>query len=151
MTDKTDLAAREIVEVVPMVMRTLALEMRSTRYLSAPVHCGLLVALSKHPHNLTELAERHAVSLPTMSSSISTLEERGWVTRTRAEDDRRVVLVELSPEGHAVLEDLTGSVAARVSDLLSGLSPSQCDQIVESLELLRECFARTSSSERVLG
>lgn len=151
MATSRETAARRITEIIPLVMRTLALEIRSTGYLPAPVHCGLLVALSKHPHNLTELAGRHAVSLPTMSSSISTLEERGWVTRTRAADDRRVVLVKLTPEGHAVLEDLTRSVAERVGDLLSGLSPGQCEQIVESLELLRECFARTPNCERVSG
>jgi DNA-binding MarR family transcriptional regulator len=151
MGTSSETTARRITEIIPLVMRTLALEIRSTGYLPAPVHCGLLVALSKHPHNLTELAETHAVSLPTMSSTISTLEERGWVTRTRTADDRRVVLVELTAEGEAILEDLTSSVADRVSELLAGLSPAQCEQIVESLELLRVCFARTPSCERVSG
>ncbi len=141
-------AARRITEIIPLVMRTLALEIRSTGYLPAPAHCGLLVALSKHPYNLTELAERHAVSLPTMSSSINTLAERGWVTRVRAADDRRVVMIEITPAGRAVLEELTDSVATRVSELLAGLSPDDVDQLVESLELLRKCFARIPECER---
>jgi DNA-binding MarR family transcriptional regulator len=146
-----EIAARRITEIIPLVMRTLALEMRSTGYLPAPQHCGLLVALSRRPYNLTELAERHAVSLPTMSSSINTLAERGWVTRARAADDRRVVMIEITPAGRGVLGELTDSVATRVSELLAGLSAAEVDQLVESLELLRKCFARMPECERAGG
>ena len=43
----TETAARRVVEVIPRVMRTLALEFRTTGHLPAPVHCGLLVALAE--------------------------------------------------------------------------------------------------------
>ncbi len=148
MGTSTEAAARRVVEIIPLVMRTLASEIRNTGYLPAPVHCGLLVALAERSHNLTELAERHAVSLPTMSSSINTLVEQGWVTRRRAGQDRRMVIVELTPAGHAVLDELTSSVSSRVAGLLSSLSPDECDQLVESLELLRTCFARTPTAAR---
>jgi predicted glycosyltransferase len=76
MTDKTALTARRIMEVVPMVMRTLALEMRCVGPLGVPAHGRLLVILAEGPHNLSELAEKQAASLPTMSNSSSTLVER---------------------------------------------------------------------------
>ena len=101
MTGSVDLTARQIMEVVPMVMRTLALEMRMAGHLPEAAHCPLLLLLAERPHNLSQLAVRHAVSLPTMSNSISTLVERGWVTRSRSPHDRRVVHVSLTPHGFA--------------------------------------------------
>lgn len=142
MARKTRIAARQVVEVIPLVMRTLALEMRSTGYLPAPVHCPLMVILTEGPHNLSELAEIQAVSLPTMSNSISALVERGWVTRVRAPYDRRMVLVELTPAGRAVLQDVKRSVEGRVGRLLASLSPAECDQLLTGLQVLRGCFAR---------
>jgi DNA-binding MarR family transcriptional regulator len=137
-------AARRVVEVVPRVMRTLAQEFRNTGYLPAPVHCGLLVALAEGPYNLTELAEKHAVSLPTMSNSINTLVERGWVSRSRDADDRRMVVVELTPDGQAILDKTTYSVAGSVGRLLASLSPEECEQLLSGLEILDGCFSRTA-------
>jgi len=148
MTDKVDLTARRIMEVVPMVMRTLALEMRCAGHLAVPAHGGLLVILAGGPHNLSELAEKHAVSLPTMSSSISTLVERGWVTRSRAPHDRREVQVELTQSGRTALEAMSKAVEERLARKLSCLSPSECERVLAGLELLRGCFARLPSDER---
>ncbi len=142
MARKTRIAARQVVEVIPLVMRTLALEMRSTGYLLAPVHCPLMVMLAEGSHNLSELAETQAVSLPTMSNSISALVERGWVTRVRAPHDRRMVLVELTPAGRTVLEEVKRSVEGRVGRLLASLSPAECDQLLTGLEVLCGCFTR---------
>jgi DNA-binding MarR family transcriptional regulator len=136
-------AARCVVEVIPRVMRTLAQEFRSTGYLPAPVHCGLLVSLAERPYNLTELAEKHAVSLPTMSNSINALVERGWVSRSRDTEDRRMVVVELTPNGRAILDKTTYSVAGRVGRLLASLSPEECELLLSGLEILDECFSRT--------
>ncbi len=137
-------AARCVVEVIPRVMRTLALEFRSTGYLPTPVHCVLLVSLAEGPHNLTELAEKLAVSLPTMSNSINTLVERGWVSRSRAAEDRRMVVVELTPDGQAILDKTTYSVAGRVGELLGSLSPDECELLLSGLEILDGCFSRTA-------
>jgi len=151
MTEKMDLTARRIMEVVPMVMRTLALEMRSAGHLAVPAHGRLLLILVEGPHNLSELAEKHAVSLPTMSSSISTLVERGWVTRSRAPHDRRTVQVELTPAGRAALEAMRKAVEERLARKLSCLSPAECERVLAGLELLRGCFARMPSDEQVPG
>jgi DNA-binding MarR family transcriptional regulator len=142
-------AARCVVEVIPRVMRTLAQEFRSTGYPPAPVHCVLLVSLAEGPHNLTELAEKLAVSLPTMSNSINTLVERGWVSRSRAAEDRRMVVVELTPEGQAILDKTTCSVAGRVGELLASLSPEECEMLLSGLEILDGCFSRTAECSQL--
>jgi DNA-binding MarR family transcriptional regulator len=142
MSGKAEAAAREVLQVIPQVMRRLALEMRRTGYAPAPVHCRLLILLAERPRNVTELAERQAVSLPTMSNSITALVEQGWVRRVRSADDRRMVMVELTPAGRSVLSDIMRPVEMRVTELLASLSPGECDQLLAGLAVLRAGFAQ---------
>src|SRR5918911_2024880 len=102
--DQARESAREILEIVPLVMRTVAAELRAAGELPAPAHFGLLSVLSVRPRMLTDLASLQGVSLPTMSSSISAMVERGWVKRTAPEADRRVVMVEVTSTGRAALD-----------------------------------------------
>ena len=79
--DQARESARDILEIIPLVMRTVAAELRAAGELPAPAHFGLLSILSIRPRMLTDLASMQGVSLPTMSSSISAMVERGWVKR----------------------------------------------------------------------
>ena len=84
--DQARESAREILEIIPLVMRTVAAELRSAGEMPAPAHFGLLSILAARPRMLTELASLQGVSLPTMSNSISAMVERGWVRRTSPKD-----------------------------------------------------------------
>src|SRR6185503_17870345 len=110
-------AARELLEVMPLVMRTVAAELRAAGELPAPAHFPLLHMLSEQPRSLSELAAFRGVSLPSMSSSVTTLVGRGWVKRTapQADGDRRVVMLEVTSGGRAALDRSRG--------LPSGASP----------------------------
>ena len=99
MTIDSITVAYHILQIIPPVMRNVAAELRRTGQMPTPAHFSVLVLLHDQKANLSELAENQGVSLPTMSSTVSRLEERGWVTRKRCSDDRRVVWVELTPSG----------------------------------------------------
>ena len=144
MSRKAETAARQVLEVIPLVMRTLASEIRRTRHTLAPVHFRLLVLLAERPHSVSELAEKQAVSLPTMSNSITTLVERGWVERVRPSHDRRLVLVELTPAGRGVLREILRPIEAHVTELLASLSPTECDQLLAGCAILRAAFGRAA-------
>src|SRR5262245_58717795 len=119
-------SARDVLELIPLVMRTVAAELRSAGELPAPAHFGLLSCLSEHPRTLTELAALQGVSLPTMSSSISAMADRGWVRGAAPEKDRRTVLVEVTPTGRAALDRVARSAEAHLAEVLAPLdSPSR--------------------------
>jgi len=128
-------------------MRTLAAELRRTGHPVAPSHFRLLGMLAYHSCNLSELAARHAVSLPTMSNSITTLVEQGWVKRVPAVHDRRMVLIELTPAGQAVLAEAERQAEVRMTELLAPLSKADHDTLLAGLAVLRDVFGAATESQ----
>ena len=107
----------------------------------SPAHFRLLAILANHSCNLSELALRQAVSLPTMSNSISVLVERGWVKRVSSPGDRRQVLLELTPVGREALDEIKDQAEARVAELLNQLSSHELESLSAGLAVLEQAFA----------
>jgi DNA-binding MarR family transcriptional regulator len=135
--------ARDILEIVPLVMRTVAAQLRAAGELTAPAHFGLLSILIERPRILTELASIQGVSLPTMSNSISAMVERGWVRRTAPERDRRVAIIEVTSTGRAALERVARAAEAHLAEVLAPLDVPARRRLHGGLGVLREVFART--------
>jgi DNA-binding MarR family transcriptional regulator len=132
--------AEQVVEIVPLVMRIVAAELRQTEPAVIPAHLGVLFLLTQRPRNLSELAELQAVSLPTMSNTISKMAQAGWVTRTRASHDRRVLLIEITPAGEAILSKMGGYIIDKVAQILDPLSAEELDTLRAGLAILRRAF-----------
>jgi DNA-binding MarR family transcriptional regulator len=147
MSEKHLETARTVLDAVPLVMRTLASHMRHSIHALRPAHYGVLIVLAHRPHNLSDLAERMAVSAPTMSNSISILEQHGWVQRVRDGGDRRKVLIALSDEGRHKLADMQAEAISLLADALSPLNLDQCNTLVQGLALLRDCLCRNVGAE----
>jgi DNA-binding MarR family transcriptional regulator len=133
-------AARDILKIIPLVMRTVAAELRAGGELPAPAHFGLLTILGHQPRTLTELALLQGVSLPTMSNSISTLVQHGWVKRGSPARDRRVVLLEVTPHGRATLERVSRAAEGHLAELLAMLDPAARRRLQAGLGVLRRVF-----------
>jgi len=132
--------AREILKIVPLVMRTVAAELRAAGELPAPVHFGLLTSLAAQPRSLSELASQMGVSLPTMSNSITAMVDRGWVRRTAPSSDRRIVVIEVTANGRAALDRVGRSAEEHLADVLAPLDPTSRRQLESGLLVLRSVF-----------
>ncbi len=139
-TNNNSQTAAQVVEIVPLVMRIVAAELRQTEPSLIPAHLGVLFLLTQQPRNLSQLAELQAVSLPTMSNTISKMAQEGWVTRTRASHDRRVLLIEITPAGEAVLDEMSGYIVRKVAQILDPLSAAELDTLRAGLVILRRAF-----------
>jgi len=143
--DQARESARDVLEIIPLVMRTVAAELRSAGELPAPAHFGLLSVLSERPRTLTELAAVHGVSLPTMSSSISAMADRGWVRRVAPEKDRRTVVVEVTQNGRAALDRVARCAEAHLAEVLAPLDVPSRRRLQGGLGVLRKVFARPAT------
>jgi DNA-binding MarR family transcriptional regulator len=121
-------------------MRTVAAELRAAGELPAPAHFGLLSMLSAQPRTLTELATLQGVSLPTMSNSVSALVEHGWVKRLAPIQDRRIVIVEVTPLGRATLDRVGRLAEAHLAEKLAPLDAASRRRIQAGLSVLRAVF-----------
>ena len=133
-------SAHEILKIVPLVMRTVAAELRAAGELPAPAHFGLLTMLSAQPRTLTELAALQGVSLPTMSNSISAMVHRGWVKRTPPTRDRRVVIIEVTSNGRAAVERVGRCAESHLSVVLEPLEAATRRRLQAGLAVLRKVF-----------
>jgi DNA-binding MarR family transcriptional regulator len=134
--------ARELLEIVPLVMRTVAAQLRAAGELPAPAHFGLLSILSERPRTLSEVAAIQGVSLPTISNSISAMADRGWVRRTAPENDRRVAIVEITAAGRAALERVARAAEGHLAEMLGPLDASSRRRLHGGLAILRQLFTR---------
>jgi DNA-binding MarR family transcriptional regulator len=133
--------ARDILQIVPLVMRTVAAELRAAGELPAPAHFGLLSILSERPRTLTELASIQGVSLPTMSNSISAMVDRGWVRRTPPGTDRRVVIIEVTVAGRGALERVAKAAETHLAEAVADLDVTSRRRLHNGLGVLRKVFS----------
>lgn len=138
--------AHDILEIIPLVMRTIAAELRSAGELPAPAHFGLLSVLSARPRMLSDLASLQGVSLPTMSNSIRAMVERGWVRRAAPTFDRRVVMIEVTASGRAALERVRRCAEAHLADVLAPVDIPARRRLQAGLRVLRNVFATSATA-----
>jgi DNA-binding MarR family transcriptional regulator len=139
--DQARETAREILKIIPLVMRTVAAELRAAGELPAPAQFGLLSILTERPRMLTELASIQGVSLPTMSSSITAMVERGWVRRGAPEEDRRVAMIEVTATGRAALDRVARCAETHLADVIAPLDLTSRRRLQGGLGVLRKIFA----------
>lgn len=133
---QSQVAARELLHVVMLVMRTVAAEMRRSRRPLAPAQMGSLMRISAGPCTMSELARHQAVSLPTISRSVNMLVRRGWVERGAGRSDRRQSMVRLTPRGRRVLADMKQRAERHVAETLVPLAAAERAQLVAALRML---------------
>ena len=74
---------------------------------------------------MAELAGRTMLAVNSVTSLVDKLEEQGIVRRQRSDEDRRVVLVELTPHGWEAYRAAVGEKLALLQLMLSGLDPAE--------------------------
>lgn len=148
MRDCNQEAALEILSIVPHVMRTVAADLRRSDRAILPGHYHVLSLLADRSLNLSEIAGRQHVSLPTTSRSISTLVERGWVEKVPDDADGRITRLELTSQGRAVLSEIRQVAAEAVTRQLSGLTTQDCRDLVRGLTVLHRAFDNPAPGRR---
>jgi DNA-binding MarR family transcriptional regulator len=143
-------SAQVILEVVPLVMRTIRTEMRRCRgpELAVP-HFRVLAYLDDNEGaSLSDVAEHLGLRLPSMSSLIAGLVERKLVTRGPSAVDRRRVTLALTARGRSTLLAARQATQKRLAERLEPMPASELDSLVWSLNKLRAIFATSPDDSK---
>lgn len=143
--DQAKRLAKVILEVVPPVMRTIKVQMRSmgggtgVDTLTVP-QFRVLNKLARGSMSNQELSAWLGVSAPTMSKIVDNLVLRKLVTRKTERSDRRQVTVECTQGGLELAQSIRGSVQKQLARKIALLSQSQLSSLETGLLVLKETF-----------
>jgi DNA-binding MarR family transcriptional regulator len=104
--------------------------------LSFPAAATIVRLTLEGPYRLTDLAAAEGVSQPGMTQLVTRLESDGLVRRTPAAGDRRVVLVEATAEGAALVDRRRRQRSEQLRRLLETLTTAERDSIEAALPAL---------------
>lgn len=97
----------------------------------------------------TLIAERSGIHPATLTSRLDRLEQAGFVTRLHDPSDRRRLLIELTEQAHAALEESIGVNIDAEKALLSALNRSERSQL--SMLLRKLVLAVESEGSQLLA
>jgi MarR family 2-MHQ and catechol resistance regulon transcriptional repressor len=93
--------------------------------LTPPQFAVLEALLHVGPMSQSELGRKLLRSNPNMTAVLDNLERSKWIQRERSPEDRRVVVVSLTPEGRRVIERVFPAHAAHVAALMGALTAEE--------------------------
>ena len=92
------------------------------------------------PKNMSTVAKLMSVTVGTLTIAINNLVKKGYVSRVRSEEDRRVVLIFLTEKGKRANQHHREFHDGMVKALVEGLDEGQQKILVKSLLNLRTFF-----------
>lgn len=103
---------------------------------------AVLAALWVHgAHTLGELADRERVSAPAMTRTVNCLQENGYLTRSADENDGRKVVITLTDEGRAVVDETARRRDAWVEKALAEISADERETLARAAEIMQRLVA----------
>ncbi|GEM_PF-447934 len=139
-TTDTSEAARALLNTMPIFTRMIDSVMRDvTREIALP-HFLLLKLLAQRQMSQSELAAIHQVNPSTMSATLDALHKRGWITRERSEQDRRIVQIEITAQGRRMIESFDDRAIAGIEALLEPLGEAELAQLMAGIEVMQRIF-----------
>ena len=88
------------------------------------------------PVRLGDLAAAEKIAPSTLTRLVTVLEERGYVKRHPVPEDARASTLVVTPDGHAILEQIRRESTILLADSLRTLSPDQLAALAEALPAL---------------
>ena len=95
---------------------------------------GVILMLSSQRANTPfELSRAMSYDSGSMTRLLDRLEKKGFVVRTRSEADRRMVKLELTPQGHDAARQLPSLGASVLNEQLRGFSSADLATLIDLL------------------
>jgi DNA-binding MarR family transcriptional regulator len=105
------------------------------------VHVLEAIDLSEEP-TMSNVAKRLGITIGSLTTSINTLYQKGYVSRDRDSNDRRKVVVGLLPKAADVLNEHDRFHKEMIDSIFNDLELEKDELLISSLEKLSSYFKR---------
>lgn len=92
------------------------------------------------PITVGELSAKRKAKLPAVTRLIRRLEEKGWVSRSQDDSDRRVVWLGLTAQGRSFMEKLAKKREKVFAEMFAKIDPAEQKHIVEGFRMLLDAL-----------
>ncbi|MCI5958618.1 MAG: MarR family transcriptional regulator [Lachnospiraceae bacterium] len=98
----------------------------------------------KNPQSVSMIARTLGVTVGTLTVNMNNLEKKGYLSRTRSKEDRRVVLVELTEKGRKAFFHHRDFHKGMIKAAVSGLNEDETISLITCLQKLEAFFENWS-------
>lgn len=92
------------------------------------------------PKNMSTVAKAMSVTVGTLTTAINNLVKKGYVSRVRSSEDKRVVLLSLTEKGRAAYKKHAAFHRQMVKTVMNGFEGDEMEVLTRALEKLRKYF-----------
>ena len=131
--------AESLLSTLPAVAHALA---RATRDESdwdthGMIQMRTLVMLKDGPKTFKDLCAFRGVAPPTLSRSVTAMVRRGWITRSPHPQDKRQLMLAVTPGGAEHLQRIGDAFRKRLGEALEQLSADERQILANSVDILK--------------
>jgi DNA-binding MarR family transcriptional regulator len=125
------------VKQVELVVRAHLDDLLRDSGITALQYTALTVLARRDGLTSAELARNSFVTPQAMADLVTALERGGFILRRRNPDNRRQLLISLTPEAHALLDRFDGPVAGLEARMIQGFDDAERDRFRDYLNRAR--------------
>jgi len=92
------------------------------------------------PKNMSAIARELSVTVGTLTIAMNSLVKKGYVTRQRGEEDRRVVYISLSDKGKQAYDHHAIFHREMIAGVIDGLGEDEVEVLIKALTKLNKWF-----------
>ena len=108
--------------------------------------CHVLVEVGRHKTlSVNDLAQLLNLDKSSVSKTVDKLVNSGLLQRESSPEDRRYVVLTLSPEGHLAYEDIESRMEAHFTKILQAIPAEKHTQVIESLDLFTRALKKVQA------
>lgn len=96
----------------------------------------VLQLIGREPVTVGDLSVKSNAKAPAMTRLLRRLEAKGWVAKSQDPGDRRVVWLELTEEGRAMMEKLARNREDVIEEMFAKLSTKDQQRIIDGFRLI---------------
>ena len=136
--------ADDVLDVIPLIMRSIRAEMRGHRSpeLSVPQFRTLVYAGMHEGATLSDLADHLGLMPPAASKIVDGLVSASLLERRANRTDRRRIWLALTSQGQNEMQNTRQVARECLAEMFASLTKDECRQISQAMQQLRKLFMK---------